>query len=68
MTGLIPSATSQGSMAALPVTIDYPIALALRQMALVHRQEFKTLKRLKKHQKTDVYSTLPACHECTAVN
>ena len=28
-------------MAALPVTIDYPIALALRQMALVHRQEFK---------------------------
>ncbi|HHA1407083.1 TPA: tyrosine-type recombinase/integrase [Enterobacter ludwigii] len=35
MTGLIPSATSQGSMAALPVTIDYPAALALRQMALV---------------------------------
>ncbi|HHN9545121.1 TPA: hypothetical protein ACP61R_004422 [Escherichia coli] len=41
MTDLIPSATSQGSMAALPVTIDYPTALALRQMALVHRQEFK---------------------------
>lgn len=35
MTGLIPSATSQGPMAALPVTIDYPAALALRQMALV---------------------------------
>lgn len=35
MTGLIPSATSQGSMTALPVTIDYPAALALRQMALV---------------------------------
>lgn len=34
MTGLIPSAT-QGSMAALPVTIDYPAALALRQMAIV---------------------------------
>ncbi len=34
MTGLIPSAT-QGSMAALPVAIDYPAALALRQMAIV---------------------------------
>lgn len=50
MTGLIPSATSQGSMAALPVTIDYPTALALRQMALVHRQEFKP-KKIKKTPK-----------------
>ncbi|EIH88799.1 hypothetical protein ECJB195_A0035 [Escherichia coli JB1-95] len=25
-------------------------------------------KKIKKHPKTDVYSTLPACHECTAVN
>lgn len=35
MTGLIPFVTSQGSMATLPVAIDYPAALALRQMALV---------------------------------
>lgn len=35
MTGLLPSLTSQGSIAALPVNIDYPAALALRQMALV---------------------------------
>ncbi|NUB76371.1 methionyl-tRNA formyltransferase [Escherichia coli] len=28
----------------------------------------KIPKRLKKHHKTDVSSTPPACHECTAVN
>lgn len=35
MTGLIPSVTFQGSMVTLPVAIDYPAALTLRQMAIV---------------------------------
>ncbi|WP_407437627.1 site-specific integrase [Lelliottia sp.] len=35
MTGLIPYATSPVPMATHPVAIDYPAALALRQMALV---------------------------------
>ncbi|EAW2451483.1 phage integrase family protein [Salmonella enterica subsp. diarizonae] len=35
MTGLIPYVTSLGPIATLPVAIDYPAALALRQMALV---------------------------------
>ena len=41
MTGLIPSATSQGSMAALPVTIDYPTALALRPVSYTHLDVYK---------------------------
>ncbi len=35
MTGLIPYTTSPGTVATLPLAIDYPAALALRQMALV---------------------------------
>lgn len=35
MTGLIPYVTPPGPMATLPVAIDYPAALALRQMSLV---------------------------------
>ena len=38
MTGLIPYVTSPGPIATLPVAIDYPAALALRQMALVQEE------------------------------